>query len=215
MATDYQSNSKRDKEKKQEKPKAKDEHLEPVVDTVIIKKRSFGRRVKDTIHDMDIKTVSKYVVAGVILPGLKSIVFDAGIDALRRTLYRDSPSSPGRQFFGGSNHGTKFNYQTPISRSPSVTSKYAPALEPGPRQSRFLRDDIFLSTLEDAELVLGRMVDILEMADVVTVRDLHELIGREASFVDDSWGWASLSGAQIVSTREGYYLDLPQPQPLR
>lgn len=215
MATDYQGNTNKQKEKLEKK--AEKQPIEPVVtEIVIVKKRSLARRMKDLIVEADLRSVSRYVFLGVLIPAAKNMIFDAGTEALRRVMYRDGQGMQRRGGIGMPG-ATRYNYQTPVSRQYSGVgaSRYAPALDPGPRIARYNRDDIILVSREDADLVLERMHDVLEQIDVVTLRDLNELINRPTTYVDESWGWVSLSGSSIVQTRDGYLLELPQVQPLK
>jgi hypothetical protein len=209
--TDYQGNSRnqKDKEKKKEV-----EPLEPVVtDSVLVKKRSWGRRAKDMIIEMDVKSVSKYVFLGVLIPAVKNMMFDAGTETMRRMMFRD-PRGP--QGGHGINAGTRYNYQTPVSRPyTQPSSRYGPPNDPGPRLARYNRDDIILVDRNDADLVLERMHDVLEQVEVVTLRDLNELINRPATYVDENWGWTDLRGSRITQIREGYLLELPPIQALK
>lgn len=209
--TDYQGNSRnqKDKEKKKEA-----EPLDPVVtDSVLVKKRSWGRRAKDMIIEMDVKSVSKYVFLGVLIPAVKNMMFDAGTETMRRMMFRDPRGPQGSHGIGS---GTRYNYQTPVSRPYSQPpSRYGPPNDPGPRVARYNRDDIILVDRNDADLVLERMHDVLEQVEVVTLRDLNELINRPATYVDENWGWTDLRGSRITNIREGYLLELPPIQALK
>lgn len=215
MTTDYAGNTKKAKEKE---TKGEKQPIEPVVtEIVIVKKRSLARRMKDLIVEADLRSVSRYVFLGVLIPAAKNMIFDAGTESLRRVMYRDGQGMQRRGGIGMPG-ATRYNYQTPVSRpysGPVGASRYAPALDPGPRIARYNRDDIILVSREDAELVMERMHDVLEQVDVVTLRDLNELINRPTTYVDESWGWVSLLGSNIVQTRDGYLLELPQVQPLK
>lgn len=211
---DYQSNAKKVKEKKE---KEQDKPLEPVVtNTVLIKKRSVGRRFKDFVVQMDFKSVSKYVFMGVMIPAAKSMIFDAGHEVMRRVMFPDSRGGPGQYPGPGA---ARYNYQTPVSRpySQHVPQGFGPrAIDPAAlRLGSHFSDDIILVDQRDAEAVLTRMFEVLEQVQVVTVRDLKELLGRPSSFVDDGYGWVNLQGARVISIPQGYMIELPQAQSLR
>jgi hypothetical protein len=51
-------------------------------------------------------------------------------------------------------------------------------------------------------------------AGEVSVADLYELLGVAADHTDQKWGWRTLGGASVRRVRDGYLLDLPQPEPI-
>lgn len=215
--TDYQSNAKKQLEKK--KVKEEDKPLEPVVtNTVLIKKRPLGRKFKDFVARIDLKTVSKYVFLGTLVPAAKSMVFDAGHEVMRRIMYPNSPDTQGRFMGGGVAGPTRYNYQTPISRPySSQQSQYSPAtVNPSAlRLGSHFQDEIILVDQRDAEAVLSRMYEVLEQVQIVTVRDLKELLGRPSAFTDDGWGWNDLQGSRVVAIPQGYLIELPQARPVK
>lgn len=72
-----------------------------------------------------------------------------------------------------------------------------------------------MSTRVEAEETLTQMFDLLEKFDAVTVADLYELSGISSNYMDHKWGWTDLRGSNVTRTRQGYLLDLPQPEPLK
>lgn len=66
----------------------------------------------------------------------------------------------------------------------------------------------------EAETVLDNLYDILNKYDVVSVSDLYELVGITPQHTDQKWGWTTLQGAGVSRMRDGYLLNLPEPQPL-
>ena len=72
-----------------------------------------------------------------------------------------------------------------------------------------------MATREDAEMVLERLTDIIDQYDETSVGDLNDLIGIQGSHVDNKWGWTYLGDTQIRQVREGFLIDLPQPEQLQ
>jgi len=73
---------------------------------------------------------------------------------------------------------------------------------------------IYLVSRDEADLVVERMLDILDKYDVVSVADLNDLLGLPTSPIDNKWGWAILGRVEIRQTRDGYLIDLPAPEPI-
>ena len=42
--------------------------------------------------------------------------------------------------------------------------------------------------------------------------DLYELLGIPGKYTDDNWGWTDIRGAQVRRIRNGYMLDIPDPE---
>jgi hypothetical protein len=53
------------------------------------------------------------------------------------------------------------------------------------------------------------MYNLLNQYDAVTVADFYDCIGESKEFTDESYGWVSLEGTRVSSTRGGFFLDLP------
>lgn len=76
-------------------------------------------------------------------------------------------------------------------------------------------DEIVLATRAEATDVLDALFELSSKWEEVSVADLYGLIGEEPNHVDETWGWRSLQGADVLKVRGGYLLDLPDPQPLK
>jgi hypothetical protein len=204
--TDYQGKPKKKTDEKEKVAKK----IAPVVSNdVVVKKKPFFRKVKDTFIEADFKSVVHYIFADVLLPAAKNAIVDASAKGIERMIYGESASR--RRQYGP---GPRFTYQSPVNRGyGSVMSRMAPGVERGPR-SRPSRDDYILSSREEADLVLEHMDNVLEQYEVVTVGDLNELIGISSSHVDNKWGWTFLGGANVRQTRDGFLLDLPPVEPI-
>lgn len=203
---DYQGNANKDKEPS----KVPEKNVEKVISgEVVVKKKSLGRKFKDTFIEADFKSVVKYVISDVLLPAARNMIVDASTKGIERMMYGDSAIR--RRNFGP---GPRVTYNNPINRG----YRNAPASRaPGGAVpiSRHSRDEFVLSSREEAEIVLERMNDIIDKYEVVSVADLNELVGFPTSHVDNKWGWGYLGDVQIRQIREGYLMDLPPAEPIQ
>ena len=71
-----------------------------------------------------------------------------------------------------------------------------------------------LGSRAQAEVVVDRMYDLLSRDGVVTVADFMDLLGEDADYTMQKWGWVDLRGSQITRVPQGYLLNLPKPVPL-
>lgn len=213
MSTDYQGNSKKEREAKvrPEKPA-----LERVVKgRVLVQKKPIGRKIKDLFIEADFRTVTQHVIAEVLLPSLKNMIVDGAIQGVQRMMYGEAAVRRRPGIFNG-NSGTRVTYQTPPSRAyRDTTGRVVPSggPPPDPRSSQ-ARENFILSTREEADLVVERMNDILDQYEIVSVAELYELCGLPVNPIDSKWGWAVLGNVPIHQVREGYLIDFPPAEPL-
>ena len=77
-------------------------------------------------------------------------------------------------------------------------------------RTRYSYDDIFFDTREEAEEVLSKMDELIELYGVVRVADLYELVGITRDYTDNKYGWKNIRNARIERTRDGYAIKLPR-----
>jgi hypothetical protein len=75
-------------------------------------------------------------------------------------------------------------------------------------------DEIVLDQRAEAEEVIDRLYDVVNKYEQATVADLYDLVGLSSTHTDHKWGWTDLRGAGVSRIRDGYLLDLPDPEPL-
>lgn len=212
---DYAGNSNKDKDKDPEKvsnvpPKI----VERVIVTdAIIKKRGIGRKFKDLFIAADIKSSSRFVASEVLVPAAKNMILEA-LNSGAERMIRGESNMRRRNY---RNSGPIVTYNRPVERNGyggSPLPRHAPPVLPGPRVHQQQDQLIILSTREDCQLVLESMADIIENYDVVSMADLHELIGQPSTHVDHKWGWSDIRAVQIRQIREGYLIDFPPAEPI-
>ena len=75
-------------------------------------------------------------------------------------------------------------------------------------------DDIILETRGEAEAVIDRLCEAIEVYGQASVGDLNDLVGRTGNYTDNDYGWVNLRNAEAIRTRDGYVLKLPRAYPL-
>lgn len=205
--TEY-SNSKRSRDEKQPAPPKSVEKV--IVGEVVIQKKSFGRKFKETFIKSDLRSVTRYVISDVLVPSVINMFVDSVKQSVDRMFYGDRAVR--RSMYGPS----RITYQTPVSRGYSpIMARLAPPVDLGPRRaSRHDQGDVILERREEAEIVLERMNDIIDTHEVVSLADLKALIGAQSVYTDNNWGWINLSDVQIRQIREGFLIDLPPAEPI-
>lgn len=178
------------------------------------RKRGLGRQFKETFIGGTARGAIDYVVADIIIPEIRDLVFDAFQGGLDRLIYGDSRRSrrggPPTSSYSNLGH---VNYQGISSNRPPTSSTRTLSRQSRARQNF---DEIVIPSRAEAEEVLDRMFEFLSRYGQVTVSDLYEMTGISSSHTDQKWGWTTLPGAKVVRLRTGgFLLDLPEPEALR
>lgn len=203
MKTNYAGNSKKAKEEKPEKK------VEAVISgEVEIKKEGMGAKLKSMFFGEDFRNVTRYVIAEVLLPAARNLIVDATTQGIQRAVYGESPRRQRPPQYAGHT-----SYHTPVRRPSSVMlPDQPPHYSPARPASRRPGQQVILKSRDDAEAVLQAMHMILEQYEVVSVADLYDLINEPSNHTDNKWGWYYLNTAQVRQTRDGYLIDLPEPE---
>jgi hypothetical protein len=214
---DYQSNSHKNKDKVVPPEKQEPKNLDKIVEgTVVRRKKPLGRRIKDTFIDGDAKNVKAYVIADVMVPAAKDMIWDVISSATERMLFGEVRGGRRNQATHVVNMG-RVAYNKMSSNYQSQNSRYQKDEgAPLSRRARANHDfkDIILSSRAEGEEVLERLFSLVSQYEFASVADLYSILGITPEFTDDTWGWSDIRGAGISRVKGGYLLDLPVPEPL-
>lgn len=157
------------------------------------------------------QNVGQYLLMDVIVPGTKNIISDLVTQGINRLLYGTSRQSPNVRSTvgGGTSYARLFNGGTSTQQSQQsqpVVRQAQPAHGLG---------EIILQSRSDAEAVIDSLRELIEQYGNAKVTNLYALVGITSDFTNQSYGWTNLSRAGVIQVREGYLLDLPQPEVLR
>jgi hypothetical protein len=206
---DYAGNTRKDREKS-EKKELPDKKIEKVVTGEVVQKpKGPGRKFKEIFFGGDAKQAAKFVAADVLLPALRNLMVDMVNNGMEKLVYGESS----RRRPGGTNYASRYQLgrptsSNPFTRVPELQRGYSPT-QPRGQINRHEMNDVIVGTKEEADLVVERLIDILEKYDVVSLADLYELLGLPTSYIDNKWGWTYLASAQVRQIRQGYLLELP------
>lgn len=196
------------KEPKSDKP-PKEVHKVVTVDA-IQRKKPLGRRFKELFFGGEFKGATKYIFGDVLVPALRNMVVDGVTKGIERVIYGEA--GPRRRPELGR---PRISYNNPIERySSRPTRGMLPDQPPYSRRGRQEVSDIILVSRDEAELVVERMIDIIDKFDAASIGDLHDLVGLPTTYVDNKWGWTSLGNVNVRQIREGYLIDLPPVEPI-
>lgn len=210
---DYTSKSHGKDDESKETPEKNVEKV--VTGEVIQRKRGVGRRFKDIFFGGDARTTVNNVTSDVLIPAIRNAIVDFAIASVERFVYGDT-RSPRRS--SRTNYSARTAYHNPAAhrypRDPRESTSLPGQPPYPPRTSSTEANEIILSTREEADAVIERLVDIIERYEVASLLDLYSLVGLPTSHSQNKWGWQSLRGAKVKQIREGYLLELPPYEPI-
>lgn len=197
---DIVSNSHRSREQ----AKVPEKRVEKVIKgTVKTKKKSEMSKFKDVFIAEDAKNVKSYIVMDVLIPAAKKAVSDIVTNGIDMILYGETGRTKKRTASSG------ISYRDYYSRKDDRDYRSTTRTRTG-----YNYDDIVLETRGEAEEVLTRMDEIMELYSLVTVADLHDLVGITGNYTDQKYGWTNIRNAEAVRVRDGYMLKLPKALPI-
>lgn len=171
--------------------------------TAVAKKPGFMKRFAGKFLSEDVDDVGSYILMDVLVPAVKAAISDVVSTGIDMLLYGEARGP--RKGNGSSSR---------VSYSSFYDSKSKP------RQVRSMSDryecqEIILADRGEAELVLDRLIDIIDEYHMASVSDLYDMVDVSGNYTDQYWGWFDLSNSQVQRVREGYLLKLPRPVSLR
>lgn len=169
--------------------------------SVKTKKRSGARTIADALMPEDIGSIKQYILTDVILPTIKKMfynIFQNSLDAIFGEVGRSKSSTP----------ASRVSYRSYYEQDRKRDS-YSPAMRNG-----YSYDDIILENRGEAEDVIMRMNEVIDVYGIVSVADLYDLVGIVGNHTDNKYGWTDIRSAQVVRVRDGYLIKLPKALPL-
>lgn len=167
-----------------------------------IKKKSPTRKFTDVFISEDASNVKEYVLNDIVIPTIKKLFSDVIKDSVDMIFGINTRKSNGIRgdYVSYNRYSDRKNdrFSSNHSTSRNVYSPY----------------DITLDNRGEAEYVLSRLDEAIEMYGVVTVADLYDLVGVTGNYTDNKYGWTNLRNAEPVRVRDGYMLKMPKALPI-
>lgn len=174
------------------------------------RKKSLRKQFSETFVAGDMKSAVRFVLFDVLVPAAKDMIAEAGSQGIEKLIFGESRrrrgATPPQSGPTGYVSYNRFGMGPQAQQPPRALSNRA--------RARHDFDEIVLTSRTEAEEVIDRLFDLVSRYDSATVADLYELVGFASAHTDHKWGWTDIRGAGVSRVREGYLLDLPEPQPL-
>jgi hypothetical protein len=201
----YKPNSHKSKEEQNESNNERKKLDKIVSGTAKVKKKSTTRKFADVFISEDASNVKSYILSDVLIPAVKDLISDIVRNGVEMLLYGGSGRS-GKKTKGFRGDFVSYDqYSRRDERRSSSTSRTRTGYSP---------DDVILETRGEAEDVLTRLDELIDMYGVVSVADLYDLVGISHNYTDNKYGWTNIRNAEPVRVRDGYILKLPKALPI-
>lgn len=198
---DLKPNSHISKEEKKKK------EVQKVISGKAVKKeKTTGQKFAEIFISEDVDNVKDYVFFDVVVPAIKEAIVNAITGGIEMIFFGDSHSRNTRRE-GGKSYVSYSSYY----KSDNSNNNRNRAVD---RRSRGNYSPVEVDSRTEGEEILSNLVDFIVDYGQATVADLYELAGLSSNFTDNKWGWVDLSSASVKRVRNGYLIDLPNPEEL-
>lgn len=190
---DYKSNSNKSKlEQKQSEKK-----VEKVISgSAKAKKKSEVKKLTDVFISEDICNVKSYIWNDIIVPIVKKAISET-VDVI---LYGESGNSKKKS------PASRVSYRSYYEdRDDNRRRAYGSI-----RKSNYDYNDIVLENRGDAEEVLIKLDELIDVYGSASIADLYDMVGMSGSYTDNRYGWDKPGVGSVVRVRDGWLLKLPK-----
>ncbi len=150
----------------------------------------------------EVRNIGNSLFEEIVMPAIKSAVVDFFSNGVNMMMFgsdsqprRGQPRSYNKQYRNQRRGGAR-------KRSPNRNV----------RRTQEVFEDVFFEDRNEAQLVLGRMMELIADYGMATVGDLYSLVGLGTNITHEGWGWDDLSRTRVHYSSEGYVVDFPEPE---
>ena len=185
------------------------------------KKGLMERLVIGVLGPDGLPSIGKYLGHEVILPAVKNIVVDMVTRGINMAMFgqetRGGHKPPTNYSGPSSNHwskppATNYTGRYQSQSSPSFNQPPTTYATATPRRAggNFV-DEYIIADRNEALMALDSLIATAREYGAVAVSDYLDLIGIEAQYTDNAYGWTHdiLQQAAVAPTRDGFILKLP------
>jgi hypothetical protein len=155
-----------------------------------------------------VRDIGNSLFEEIILPSLKSSVIDFFGEGIRMVIN-------GRPDYRRTRRPDHQSYNNMYRQRRRPAQDRRRSSRKRPQQSEAVYEDIYFDRRDDAELVLGRMMELIAEYSWATIGDLYSTVGITSNYTHERYGWDNLQGVRVIYTTEGYVIDLPEPEYLK
>lgn len=200
---EYKSNSRlsRGKDKKEELEKKK---VEKIAKGTVKTKRKNG--FLSMFISGDMMDIKDYVIQDILIPTIKNTIEDMITNGISMLLNNgETRKGSSRR----SSTSSRISYRSYYEREESERDR-----DRGRRDRGYSYDDVILESRAEAEEVIARLDELIDVYGMASVADLYDLVGISGQYTDNKYGWTDVRSASHVRVRDGYLLKMPRAKPL-
>lgn len=203
--TDYTPNSHKFKAEQQATSVEK-KRVDKVISGTAKRKPDAARKLTNLFAPGDMSSIKEYLIMDIIVPATKKMVSEIVRNGIDMLMWGES--GRGKNYNGNSD---KVSYRSYYGSNDNRNSNNSGSKT----RSVFDYDNIVIPTRQEAEEVIRRMDEIIEIYQMVSVADLYDLCGvTDHNYMNAKYGWMNIRTAEAVRVRDGYILKLPRAMPL-
>ena len=206
---EYKSNSHKSKQAQTDTGQTK--KVEKVISgEVVPQKKSAVQKLAEALVSEDISSVRSYILTDILIPSAKKAAFDIVSNCA------DMMKNGAETILYGKNSRT---HKNSIIQEVSYRNYYSRRSDPPgkniqPAEKKYNYRNFIFKNRGDAEEVLLKMDELIQVYGLVRVGDLYDMIGVSGDYTDNDYGWTSIRTAETIRVRDGYILKLPKAVPL-
>ena len=202
----FPSNSETHKDSQRDAEKSDKKDIRQVT-TAKVRKKGLLKRFGKSIIEDGIETAKERAFNEIVVPGVKSLLFDTVTDILDSML------------FGGTEGGHRSSQRRSETRRRNDRTSYSDYYDRRSNNGHrayenegrsYEPDDVILNTRADAREVLEELDFIIRKYGQASVADLYDLVGITGVWTDNQYGWTSLRSATIRPIRDGFMRIMPR-----
>lgn len=202
--TDYTPNSHKFKSEQQAAPVEK-KKVDKVITGTATRKPDAARKFTSLFAPGDMSSIKEYLIMDVIVPATKKMISEIVRNGIDMLMYGES--GRGKTYTGSSD---KVSYRSYYGSNDNRNNNSGTKV-----RSVFDYDNVVIPTRQEAEEVIRRMDEIVEVYGMVSVADLYDLCGvTDHNYMNAKYGWMNIRTAEAVRVANGYILKLPRAMPL-
>ncbi len=149
-----------------------------------------------------IRNIGNSLFDTIVVPALQSLTEDFAGEAVRMLVRGGKTVSKGAPGKHTSYHS---QYSKRARRRGATTGRTV-------NRTQEVYEDIYFDYREDAEMVLGRMMELIAEYRWATIGDLHSLAGIDSNYTHERYGWTDLQRTRVQHTTDGYLITFPEPE---
>jgi hypothetical protein len=186
-----------------EQEEVKKEKVEKIVKGVVKSKKKNG--FLSSFLTGDFIDMKDYVLQDVLIPAVKNAIEDMVTNGISMMLNGGEPRK-GRK----SSASSRISYRSYYEREDRERERDRSRT----RTSGYSYDEVILETRGEAEDVISRLDELIDVYGMASVADLYDLVGISGAYTDNKYGWTDVRSATSTRVRDGYLLKLPRARPL-